>query len=271
MKNGIAEVPIQRVPIVNILNDTWQNHQMRAISQGIQTYGVLTGSAVTAAFFQHFRSRLGASKTINLQEAAFLSYKKRFPTATYQPSITEAVTSLADDFIDHMKLTKDNHEEELNTKIKNLEKQIDSHKAKLQTPTTAPSSPTTKRKSDIPLSPSTTKKAKIFMPPPLQDTFTPNTTRPLENSAPPDKGSREVHKWLESIKSSMDTEAAKHMDQYIQDVLKAYKDLSPSKRPSPKDLAARWGLPVPDAAQYSDQLCLKLSSIAAYQTACQTA
>ena len=271
MKNGIADVPLQRVPIVNILNDKWQTHQLRAISQGIQTYGLLTSNAILAAFFQHFRSRLGASKTINFQDAAFLSYRKRFPNATYQPSITEAVTSLADDFMEHMKNTKDQHEAALTTQISHLEKQIDAHKAQQQPSSAAPSSPTsTKRPSDIPLSPSATKKPKVTMPPPLDDAFSPSNVRPLENSAPQDKASAKVTKWLESIKANMDKEAAAKMDQYILDVLKAHKELHPSKKPSPKDLAARWGLPVPDAAQYSDPLCLKLSA-AAYQAAYHTA
>ena len=76
---------------------------------------------------------------------------------------------------------------------------------------------------------------------------------------------------MEGIKKDMDPPAAAKLDEYIVAVLKAHKDMPSSQKPSAKDLAAHWGLPVMDAAAYSDQLCLKLPAVAAFQVAMQAA
>ena len=120
----------------------------------------------------------------------------------------------------------------------------------------------------MPLSPGS-KKPKLDFPP--SNASAPGTDKPLQNSAPQDKGAREVTKWLEGTKKDMETPAAAKLDEYIAAVLKAHKDMPPAQKPSAKDLAAHWGLPVVDAAAYSDQLCLKLSAVAAFQVATHAA
>ena len=106
---------------------------------------------------------------------------------------------------------------------------------------------------------------------PTSNAFAPGQDKPLQNNAPPDKGTREVNKWLEGIKKDMEPSAATKLEDYIAAVLKAHKEMQPSQRPSAKDLAAHWGLPVMDAANYSDHLCLKLSAVAAFQVAIHSA
>jgi len=127
-----------------------------------------------------------------------------------------------------------------------------------------------KRNATTPLSPTSTKKARSS--PPTSSAMEPTLLdRPLASSAPPDNNGRRVVSWLDSIKKDMEPAYAKKLDAYITDVNKAWHRLSPEQRPSTKDLAAKWGLPVEDAASYSDNLNLKLSATAAYIVAYHTA
>ena len=269
MKHGLAEVCMNQVPVINLCYDKWGTQQLRALSQGLNCHVVVLENTIQAAFVSKLRLQLGHSH-LDLLEAGHQAFQRLYPNSPNKPTITEACVALAKDFIHHINTEKAKHDKDLKNKIQALEKEVEIAKAKLKsTDSSEPGSPTSKKRDiEVPLSPGS-KKPKFEFPP--ANAFTPGDDKPLQNNAPHDKGSREVTKWLDSIKKDMDKPAAAKLDNYITAVLKAHKDMPPADKPSAKDLAAHWGLPVVDAATYSDQLCLKLSAVAAFQVAMHSA
>ena len=260
-KHGYAECQISHVPVLNLLYDKWSTYQLRALSQGLNCHALLTESTTHACFITRFFEAIGHHK-IDLLTEATTSFYTHYPSQQRKPSTTEACNALCHDFIKFILTRKEEASAMLERKVKQLEAELARQKDL--------SPERHKRNSTTPLSPTTTKKAR--QSPPASKAMEPTLLdRPLASNAPPDNNGRKVISWLDSIKKDMEPAYAKKLDTYIADVNKAWHRLSPEKRPSPADLAAKWGLPVEDAAAYSENLNLKLSATAAYIVAYHTA
>jgi len=247
--------------VLNLLYDKWSTYQLRALSQGLNCHALLTESAAHACFITRFFEAIGHHK-IDLLTEATTSFYTHYPSQQRKPTTTEACNALCHDFMKFILTRRDEANATLEQKVKQLEQEL--AKQKDHSPERQ------KRNATIPLSPTSTKKARMC--PPTSSALEPTLLdRPLASNAPPDNNTRKVTSWLDSIKKDMEPAYAKKLDTYIADVNKAWHRLSPEQRPSPKDLAAKWGLPVEDAAIYSDNLNLKLSATAAFQVAYHTA
>jgi len=57
-RTGIADVPIWQVPIINLLWDGWNTHNLRLLSQGINMHAILVERTDMCTLNQSLRDRI---------------------------------------------------------------------------------------------------------------------------------------------------------------------------------------------------------------------
>lgn len=281
--------------MVNVLYDQWQDPYLRNLSEGLPVHAILVSSSAEAVLYKKFctivwnkdieihdlmdqiwADKEDADPDTKLPNKSIQLYQHVTPLAEIMANATEEIFK---------KLNRPESEKvaELQSKIEQMAKQLE--EAKNPKSSGATSSPTKPPPTPPSISPS--QKSKLNDRPKTDDTepdakrrkielqtdtaFKPqdtNHSRPLENSAPKSGKSADIERWLKNIKKNIDAVEAAKLDQYIESVEKAYSDIKPiSSRPSLKDVAAQWGLPVEAMSQdYGPKALLRVCACAAYTT-----
>ena len=84
---------------------------------------------------------------------------------------------------------------------------------------------------------------------------------------PTGPSSQAITAWLSKAKKLLDKEHHDAFDMYLNNVTNAWKDTPKKERPSIRNIAAQWGLPVTAATTFSETALLKLSAASAFQIA----
>jgi len=284
-KIGIAGVPIQLVPLVNVTPDVWGENYLRNIGEGLQVHAVLVDSSTEAILIKALR-KLIWNCDIDIHDllTQIWESKKSTDPATQIPNknnqiyqyvhplakqMTEAVVQM------HNELNKSETDkiEALQARIKQLEGanrkegQATSSHGPTGTNSGTPELSPQKRPAPLPeISPSS-KRQKLK----ASDAFDPTAitnTRPLTKSAPKSGNKADVDRWLNTIKKSLDPTEAEKLTAYIDSVEKAYAAIKPNA-PNLKCLAAHWGLPVDMITNnnFGPTSLMRVSACAAYTSA----
>ena len=266
MRMGIADIPTNQVPILNLMYEGWSSYPLRNISQGICTYGVLCTSAATTLLLKHLIVMLG-SQRVDLPAVAQHMWKQANPTrANQHPSLTDATQQVAIDMMKQLAPAIKACQGTDDDKVQALQTQLDEARKRLASPTRTSST-------SIPISPSRSSQAhSTRMKLDEKAALTPVPgQQPLKNSCPTDKGTRNIDKWISQIKSTLSPEHSTKLDEYIKSVQTAWTAIDKKERPLIADIASDWGLPVNKAANWGEADLLKVSATAAYQVAALTA
>ena len=284
-KIGIANVPIQLVPLVNMTTDVWSENYLRNISEGLPVHAVLVDSSAEAILIKALRKMIWNCDIDmhDLLTQIWEAKKSNDPTTQipnknnqiYQyvhplaKQMTEAVVQL------HNELNKSETDKiaALQARIKELEGanrkegQATSSQGPAGTKSGTSESSPQKRTAPLPeISPSS-KRQKLK----ASDAFDPTAitnTRPLTKSAPKSGSKTDVDRWINSIKKAIDPAEAEKLTAYIDSVEKAYAAIKPNT-PNLKCLAAHWGLPVDMITNnnFGPTSLMRVSACAAYTSA----
>ena len=276
-KAGIANCPIQQVPLLNCLYHGYGSTGFRELSHGLPAYPVLTNSAAEAIVVAAIRDQLWA-QDIDIIEFSTKYWQGELdikppndtkPEHVKSRSLTQFVQPIIDMLMHQPTLIAKSYYESQEDKIQRLQDQIET----LKKADTQPTISLTPQKRPLqPESPLPAKKRPHTNQPPTPSrTFQPDSHRPLQNSAPKSNKSQDITNWIKKLKAEMPDDKAAKLEQYITDVQTAYYKMEKKDRPSIQDIAAQWGLPVSQASAYPDKALLKITATAAYQTATLTA
>ena len=265
MRMGIADIPINQVPILNLMFEGWGSYLLRNISQGISTHPILCSNSATTLLAKHLIAMLG-SQRVDIQAVSQHFWRQANPGKTnYHPSLTDSTQVMATEMMKFLAPVIKASQGSEDDKIQVLQKELDAARKRLASPTrtTQPSIPISPSKSQ-----SSTERMKLdekaaFKPLPGQ--------RPLQNNCPTEKGTRNIDKWISQIKSTLSSEHSNKLDDYIKSVRTAWDAIDKKDRPSIADIAGEWGLPVTKAANWGEADLLRVSAVAAYQVAILTA
>ena len=282
-KVGIANVPIQSVPLVNVATDSWNEVYLRHITEGLQIHAILVDSSVEAVRIKSLR-KLIWNCDIDIQEllSQIWETKKNEDAATAIPNKTnqlyqyvhplaKQLTETVVQINNELNKSEADKIEALQARIKELEKETADAKSKSDDKSKSANSGQSsdksspqKRPPELPAISPNAKRQKTQ----ANDTFQPNplvNKRPLEKSAPKSGAKADVDRWINQLKKSLDPAEADKLTAYIESVEKAFADLKPNT-PNLKCLAAQWGLPVDTIAKanFGPTALLRVSACAAY-------
>ena len=258
---GIANTPIQQVPLVNVLANTWGTQDLRHLSQGLPIFPVLFNNCTEAVFFNQLKKALW-DMDIDIHDLAdkLWDANPKADKPTSDRVMYNFVKPITDLIATQLKTKYDELSEDQQSKIEKLQEKIKELQAAQKTP---PLSPAVKRKADQePAEDNTLKRLKVMSP---SKAFKPTSHRPLALSTPTNTQSQAITAWLNKLKAKLDPNLHKTFDGYIKNVLVAWTQTDKKERPSIRDIAAQWGLPVSSAASFTEGALLKISAAAAFQ------
>ena len=266
MRMGIADIPINQVPVLNLMFEGWSTYPLRNISQGISTHGILCTSSAQTLLLKHIIALLG-NQRVDVHTVSQHIWKQLNPTKqNTNPSLTDSTYAMASEMVKHLTTAIKACQGSNDEKIHLLQQELDAARKRL-------SSPSRSTPSSIPISPSRSSQSSsdrmkldekaALKPIPGQ--------RPLQNNCPADKGTRNIDKWINQIKAALTPEHSTKLDDYIKSVKTAWETMDKKDRPPIADIASEWGLPVKMAANWGEADLLRVSATAAYQVAVLTA
>ena len=269
-RHGIADVPIWQVPVLNILWDSWNTHNLRLLSQGINMHAILIEKTEMCTLIKELRDKIQHHK-IDIASLGKFLFKANLSSTSkgpIHPTISEGSAALADEILAFIQQKVKDSNKTQQDKIHYLEQQLaEAHKSSSPDPNRKRSAPPS-----VPLSPTKRQKTDNLQDPTAEDTLVCSSNiRPLANDAPKSGHSTTVRTWIKSIQSHMLPVDAKKMDNYIEAVVQTWTKTEKTKRPNAKDLAAQWGLPVVQAMDFNDPTLIKVSAAAAWQVCYKTA
>lgn len=269
-KTGIANCPIEMVPVLNLAHYGWTDSLIRQLSNGEQVHLVSTTVAPEAILLNRIRNQLW-NDDVDIADFLDQYWKNqdgaipdriKATNAYYQPLVDEACKSISKQYAQFY--------EDKDAKIKELQNQLDKFKdaASSTKPESSPHKDTPKKV--IPITPTKqidtpSKKRKLTG----ESAFEPDMSkRYLKTSAPKSTTPQAVTAWVNSIKKSIPTNQAALLDEHLEHVTAAFwqiKDVK--KRPCLQDLASEWGLPAAMATDMSKPNLLKAIAVASWMAA----